>query len=136
MMDCSNCGIELVGAKKYCVICGSPASGEKKDKADTKKKEEVKFCFVCDEEADKKCNFCGKDVCRHHSKRLQPNRMHVDQWRLACDTGNFKDVNQGWRGNLVYCCSRCHSMKLERELSEDEKRKQGTVDRCNWYEVK
>jgi len=27
-------------------------------------------------------------------------------------------------------------MKLERELSEDEKRKQGTVDRCNWYEVK
>ena len=141
MDACSDCGAEIIGAKKYCVVCGSPAvpgaggpkgSGKEKSK---KKKEVVKFCYICEEESDRICFFCDHDVCRAHTKRLQPNRLHLDQWRLACDTDNFNDINNGWTGRIVYGCFRCFSRKLEKELNDDESRAMGTIDRCNWYAI-
>jgi hypothetical protein len=135
---CGECGQELIGAKKYCVICGAPATegggggGEKKK---SKPKEVVKFCYICEEESDRVCFFCDHDVCRGHTKRLQPNRLHLDQWRLACETGNFNDINNGWTGRIVYSCFRCFSRKLEKELNYDESKAMGTVDRCNWYAI-
>jgi len=140
MTVCEECGSELIGAKKFCVNCGTPAgkaSGGKKggEKKPQKEKEVVHFCYICEDESDRVCFFCDHDVCRGHSKRLQPNRLHLDQWRLACDTGNFNDINAGWTGRFVNACYRCYSRKLEKELNEDESRAMGTIDRCNWYAI-
>lgn len=135
---CLDCGSELVGAKKFCIICGSPVREEKKPaKREPKstKAAEGESCEICGDEASRICYFCDKNICRSHSRRLQPNRMHLDQWRLAVNTGSFADINNNWTGRLIYTCSRCFSMKFEKELSEDDRRDQGCFQRCNWYEV-
>jgi hypothetical protein len=136
---CSECGSELIGAKKYCVVCGAPGGtapvGGGRKKGAKKEKEVVHFCYICEEEADRVCFFCDHDVCRGHTKRAQPNRLHVDQWRLACDTDSFGDINNAWTGRMVYACFRCFSRKLEKELNSDEAQAMGTVDRCNWYAI-
>jgi len=57
MDACSDCGSELIGAKKYCVVCGAPAgdtsAGKKKEKGPKKEKEVVHYCYICEEEADR-----------------------------------------------------------------------------------
>lgn len=148
MGECLNCGHELKGAKKFCIVCGTPAGkgdGGLKRQID---EEEVRrgmptaraeqldgvTCSRCQGLADHFCYFCQEGFCRHHLRRLQPNRMHLDQMRLAIQTGSFNEVNNGWMGAIVYACSRCYSIHYEKELDYGQKQEMNCFDRCNWYD--
>lgn len=148
MTECLNCGHPLKSAQKFCIVCGTPAGkgdgglleqmnggGGRKGLPQSQNEElDGITCAKCQSPADHYCYFCEDAFCRAHLRRLQPNRMHLDQMRLAIQTGNFNEVNRGWMGSLVYACSRCYSMNYERELEYGQKEEMACFERCNWYD--
>ena len=44
-------------------------------------------------------------------------------------------INEGWRGYIIYACSRCASIKEGKDLIDEETDKIRTIDLCAWYPV-
>ena len=143
MKYCLQCGSELKGAKKFCMVCGKEQEklNEDKDLGIPKRSkpdaadDESGSCERCGEDTDKKCYFCTVPVCRDHYTRLQANtNSYVNMKQYITESDN-KRINEGWRGLIVYSSPKCLRLKVSKQLTDEETLDINTVDECSWYKI-
>ena len=67
--------------------------------------------------------------------KMQPNLLPYTNMQNYKTHEDIKLINEGWRGFMIYTCSRCGPKHEGKELTVEETTKMGIMKECSWYKI-